>query len=480
MHNRGCNRELMINKNIIDMRVTPEDIRKFDNSSLEELFNHKLTENGDNTHESSGNRIIDIFFQSEYFENHLNEVKIGKSDVEKILAMFIRDPRHGIGRRDLGRVLLRKAGVSAENVAKCGRFDDLWESPMSEDFNEEWLNYLFSEIKKGNNLAKKWMPHYVGKNKKSRKVAKSTLVASKLRKLLGITKQQYNKLVKVDTVEQKMSEIKFHDVDFEKLPSLALLKYWSRFRSEKEDERKDVSVEFEEYLDSVRKGEKKMHMSTTTVYDIYKNRFDIDPDLAFSQITKVRGNWIPIVDTSGSMHDDNDSYGKALAIGHYLGKTSTYCPNQVVSFSSNPRLLNLGDKPLGDGSSEYLNEINSMHTGDYTNTDFGAVMNLFKCLKDDYPEYIVVLTDMEFDMGSSYETESLLEQWHNDGVKTKMIWWNLNARNRVSAQTVKEDAFGNLYMSGYNPMLLGLLNVGFSMYDFMANMLTKYSESIGL
>ena len=453
---------------------------RFDNNGLEELFNHKLTENGDNTHESSGNKIIDIFFQSEYFEEHLKDVKIGQSDVEKLLAMFIRDPRLGIGRRDLGRVLLMQSGVSAEDVVKCGRFDDLWELPLSKEFNKEWLNYLFSEVKKGNNLAKKWMPHYVGKNKKSRKVSRSTLMASKFRKMLGLTKQQYNKLVKVDTVEQRMSEVRFHDIDFEKLPSLALLKYWSRFASKKEDERKDVSSEFAEYLDGVRKGEKKMHMSTATVYDIYKNRFDIDPDLAFSQITKVSGNWIPIVDTSDSMHDDNDSYGKALAIGHYLAKTSTYCPNQVVSFSSTPRLLNLDRNWTEKDKSKYLSEIESMHTGDYTNTDFGAVMKLFSGLNDDYPEYIVVLTDMEFDQGSSLETERLLDKWHKEGVKTKMIWWNLNARNRLSPQSVKQDANGNIYMSGYNPTLLGLLDSGFSMHCFMAKLLTKYSESIGL
>ena len=462
------------------MLVRPEDIKKFDNNGLEELFNNKLTENGDATHESSGNKLIDLFFQSEYFSAHPNEAKIGDSELEKLLAMFIRDPRKGIGRRGLGRVLMRQAGVSAENVVKCGRFDDLWKHPLTEEFKEEWVNYLLSEVKKGNNLAKKWMPHYVGKNKKSRKVAKTTLMASKLRNILGITKQQYNKLVKVDTVEQKMSELRFHDIDFEKLPSLALLKYWARFGSEKEDSRKDVSKEFAEYLDSVRKGEKKMNMSTTTVYDIYLNKEEIDPDLAFAQIPKISGSWVAVVDTSGSMHDKNDSYGKALAIGHYLGKTSTYCPDQVVSFSSRPRLLTLGSKPVGDGSSAYLNELNSMHTGDYTNTDFGSVMKLFNGLKDDYPDYLIVLSDQEFDEGSSFETGLLLEHWHEVGVKTKMVWWNLNARNRTSTQSVKQDAFGNIFMSGYNPTLLGFLNVGFSMYDFMADLLTKYSESIGL
>ena len=463
------------------MRVTPDDIRAFDNSELEELFNVKLTENGDDARTSSGNSLFDIFFQTEYLSAHLDEAEIGQSDIEKLLAMFVRDPRNGYGKRDLGRVLMDKAGVSAENVAKCGRFDDLWETTVGQSVNEGWLKFLLEEeVKKGNNLAKKWMPHYVGKNKGG-KVTKSTLAAARMRRLLGLNKQQYNKLVKTDTVESKLSQHRNESIEFDKLPSLALLKYWARFAgTSKKNPKSDMAERFNAYLESVKKGEKKMNMSTATVYDIYRNMDRIDPDIAFAQIPSVSGNWVPIVDTSDSMHDDNDSYGKALAIGHYLGKTSTYCPNQVVSFSSKPRLLNLGSKRVGDGSSEYRNEINSMYTGDYTNTDFGAVMELFNGLKEEFPEYIVVLSDMEFDQGSSEATKGLLKKWSEEGVKTKLIWWNLNGRNATSPESVRADASGNLFLSGYNPTLLRFLDCGFSMYDFLAKILSEYSGKLGM
>ena len=140
-------------------------------------------------------------------------------------------------------------------------------------------------------------------------------------------------------IKEKQSRTIFrHNDDIVNIPSLAMIKYFNTFKRHEE-----TSARFEKYLESVQKGEKKMNVSTTNVYDIYKNRHKIDPDLFFfSQLEKVKGNWLPIVDTSGSMQDNNDSFGKAISIGHYLGKTSTYMPNHVVSFSSHPQLIELG------------------------------------------------------------------------------------------------------------------------------------------
>ena len=125
------------------MMITRQDIEAFNNREFDELFNKKLTENGDETHVSTGNRLYDLFFMTEYYEKHLKKAAIGDSDVEKILAMFIRDPRFGLGKRELGRVLLAKAGVSADNVVKCGRFDDLWK--VNADI-PEWIDFLLKRI----------------------------------------------------------------------------------------------------------------------------------------------------------------------------------------------------------------------------------------------------------------------------------------------------------------------------------------------
>ena len=459
------------------------------NSELSELFNYKLTENGDFTHKSTGNHLVDLIFQAEYYQKHLNEVKIGNSDLEKLFSMFMRDPRHGMKYRNLGRVLMRKSGVSPQAVAFAGRFDDLWENPISNDFEENWISYLFEQCRAGNELAKKWMPHYVA-TKPNGKVAKSTLMASYFRQLLGMNKQQYNKFVKCPTVESKLSQHMNDMIEFDKIPSLALLKYWARFAgTSKKNPKTDMAERFNAYLESVKKGEKKMNFSTATVYDIYRNCNTIDADLAFAQIEKISGNWIPIVDTSSSMFD-NDAMGKALSIGHYLGKCSTYCPNQVITFSSHPQLIELGvtkpnrgyiygmNKIPSNNGKQYNKEILSMYTGDCSNTNFAAVMNLLRGLKTEFPEYLIVLSDMEFDCGGNDANRRTMNEWSRNGIKTKLVWWNFNARNTTLPQSIKTDANGNIFISGYDPTMLKFLSCEFDAEKFISKLLTEYAKTI--
>lgn len=463
------------------------EVRTHVKSELDMLFNDKLTENGDISFKSTGNHLIDLLFSGEYYTKHLNKVKIGNSDVEKLFAMFIRDPRHGLKYRDYGRVLMRQAGVSAENVALAGRFDDLWDSPLGEDLNKDWLDFLFKQCEVGNELAKKWMPHYQAKDENG-KPTKSTVMAAKFRRMLGMNKQAYGKFVKCDTVESKLSQHRNEEIDFSKLPSLALLKYWARFAGTSNGNPKtDMAERFQVYLDSVKKGESKMNMNTASVYDIYRNCNAIDADLAFAQIKKISGSWLPILDTSSSMtwKESNDAYGKAMAVAHYLAKCSTYAPNKVVSFSSHPQLIELGmTKPHNcpclpkDNGTVYNNEIRSMHTGDCSNTNFGAVMATLSGLTSEFPDYLVVLTDMEFDEGSNSANKATLEDWHRRGIKTKMVWWNFNARDTTSPEVIRRGSDGSIFISGYNPQILEFLDSGFDAEVFLATLLSEYKKAI--
>ena len=95
-------------------------------NALEKIYLEKLTENGDIAYKSTGNNLTDLLFMTPFFEKHLNQVTIGTSDKEKLFSMFVRDPRFGLGRRDLGRKLMKLSGVNADDVALAGRFDDLF------------------------------------------------------------------------------------------------------------------------------------------------------------------------------------------------------------------------------------------------------------------------------------------------------------------------------------------------------------------
>ncbi|MGN0961314.1 MAG: DUF2828 family protein [Christensenellales bacterium] len=433
-------------------------------NELEKLFLTKQTENGDIAYKSTSNKLLDILFMTAYFEKHLDEVKIGNSDKEKLFAMFIRDGRFGLGRRDLGRELMKQAEVSAENVVKAGRFDDLIFNPTGEN-----IELLKAEIYKDNQLAKKWSPRLNSKNR---------AIAQILCKMWGLSEKQYRKLIKVDTTENKLSRKRIDDIEFEKVPSLAMIKYYKRFLQEDR---------FAKYLESVKKGEKKLNIATTTVYDIYKNRESIDADLFFDKLEKIKINCVPVLDTSGSMYDNNDSIGKATCIAHYLAKCSTFCNGQVVSFSSQPQLLTMSNKPREiktwygskyvtpyGNANNYCKELNSLYTGDCSNTDFGAVMRLFADLNE-VPEYLVILSDMEFDRGSSMSKDHTMQLFKEKGYKTKIVWWNFNDRNKTVPET---DEYGNIYLSGYSPYLLKFLENGFDGNKFLDKLLVEYEKKI--
>ena len=445
--------------------------------NIEEIFNQKRTENGDISFTKvNDDNLLNILFLTEYYGKHLNEVKIGTSERDKLFARFVRDPRLGLGRRDLGRVLMHMSGCSIDEIVKSGRVDDLFiYDSNAKDFviDPEILDYLKKEIENGNELVKKWMPRYSSKN---------LLLARQIAKYWGMTKQQYGHFIKCDTTENKLSRKNTKDIVFEHVPSLAMIKYFNRFNT-----KEDTSARFKKYLEDVKSGKKDLKVSTSTVYDIYRNMYKIDPDLFFDKIEKISMNCIPVVDTSGSMRD-NDAIGKAYAIGHYLAKCSTYAPNKVVTFSENPYILTLGveniyvdcwtntqeKQDLSECKSIYEKEIKSMYTGDCSNTDLGKVMELLKHL-DDVPEYLVILSDMEFDEGSYLSKETLEKLWAEKGYKTKIVWWNLNPRNI----TVPEmDHKGNIYMSGYSPMLLKFLEVKFDGNAFLNKLLEEYKKAI--
>ena len=440
-------------------------------NTLEDLFSSlKETENGDLSYNKvSNNELLNILFLTEYYQKHIDEVHIGTSDKEKLFSRFIRDPRYGLGRRDLGRELMLQSQVSIQDTVKSGRVDDLFYKIEVKGFEyfSELVNYLRTQIKEGNELVKKWMQRYSSKNKD---------LAKLFAKAFRLNKQEYGHFIKCNTTENKLSRHNENTIEFEKVPSLAMIKYANAFRT-----KESTKERYLKYLEDVKSGKKDLKISTTTVYDIYKNRTRIDADLFFSRIEKIQGSWIPIVDTSGSMVSD-DAIGKALAIGHYLSKCSTYCPNKVISFSFRPQLITLGKSNCDSWfarenppKSTYEVEINSMFTGDYTNTDFGKVMQLLSNLEGNMPQYLIVLSDMEFDKGSSMSKDRTMTLFKEKGYSTRIIWWNLNSRNITCPEMDKD---GNIFISGYNPLILKYLESGFNGENFLNRLLLEYKAKM--
>lgn len=455
-------------------------------NKLEKILNEKLTENGDVSYKSTGNNLTDLLFMTAFFEKHLDEAKIGDSEKEKVFSMFIRDPRFGLGRRDLGRRLMYQSKVSPENVVLAGRYDDLWHIPTDE--NIDYLHSVLngSEDKEHIELAKKWMPRLTGKDKK---------IAKALCQMWNITEKDYRKLIKTDkTVEYKLSYAEkeegtplnelfkkgnyrhplVDEINFEQVPSLAMTKYLHTFST-----REDIKDRFEEYIKAVKEDKAKVNTSTANVYDAYKTTTRGVSNEASDVIGKkivdnatlgVEMNAIVILDTSGSMGilGYNSILDKAISVAHGIATHSTYAKNQLITFNERPRFVEIKGDTLKD-------QYRSMVYTDWGwNTDFGKVMKLLQKLNK-YPEYLIVLSDMEFDSGSNQSKEETMKIFKQYGAETKIIWWNLNDRNK----TVPEfDEYGNIYLSGYNLQILKLLENGFDMTTYIDKLLEEYKKNI--
>lgn len=451
-------------------------------NEIEKILDHKKTENGDESFRSTGNNITDLFFMTPYFERNLSQVRIGSSEKEKLFSMFIRDPKFGLGRRDLGRELMKLSGVSPRNIVIAGRYDDLFNIP-----NDANLQYLKEQLYAGNELAKKWCPRLTGKNKR---------IAKAICKMWNISEKEYRKLIKTDsTVEFKLSYAEqeegtplnelfnkgkfkhplIDNIDFEKVPSLAMTKYTHAFST-----KEDLKERFAAYIQRVKENKAKLHTSTTDVYDGYKvatkgmsseAKEVIANKIVDEKTVGVEMNAICIVDSSGSMewggYNKDSLLGRAYSIAYGIATKSTYAPNQVISFSSRPQLMTIKGNTLKE-------KYESMYTGDCSNTDFGRVMELLRGFKK-YPEYLIVLSDMEFDYGSNQSKEETMKIFKKYGAETKIIWWNLNDRNK----TVPEfDEYGNIYLSGYNLQILRLLENKFDMTSYIDKILDEYKKKI--
>lgn len=465
-------------------------------NELQKLKSMKRTENGDLAYSTTGNHLVDLLFMTSYFEQHLDEARIGNSDKEKLFAMFIRDPRFGLGRRALGRCLMEQAGVKPYNIVKAGRYDDLFNIPSDEN-----LEYLKMKAKE-DNLAKKWLPRLTGKDKQ---------IAKALCRMWGLTEKEYRKLIKTsETTEFKLSYaeknennsplndlFKKHtyihplvsEIDFEQVPSLAMNKYLHCFST-----REDIKDRFAEYIQKVKENKAKVNTKVANVHDAYKvathnsdsNTQEIEEkarDIVASKIVDnatigVEIDAIPILDTSGSMYDswnwrndisnENDIGIKAMSVAYAIATKSTYAPNQVISFSSYPQLIDIKGSTMKE-------KYESMYTGDCSNTDFGKVMELLRGLKK-FPKYLIVLTDMEFDVGSRSSKEETMRMFKEKGANTKIIWWNFNKSNKTS---IELDEYGNFYLSGYNLQILNLLENNMDMSQYIDKILSNYAKQIG-
>lgn len=455
---------------------------------IDDIFNEKRTQNGDKAFYSTNSQYLDTILRFDFYRKNPEKIPVflnSESEFDKYFARMIRDPRRktgGFGGRALGRELLRQVKAEPSEILVSGRADDIFELGWKEySYNPltkggKYWSFLYKILSNADKINKssdpemqmvlfnatKWLPRVHGDTPENIKTK-----ARAFRDSFGLTSNQYQKLVRnLKTVEAVLSRGDRIE-NYESVPSGARLRHKAEFE-------KDPN--YAVYMDKVAKGEAKIATGTMDLYNIAKNYENkkitaMEADIFYKSFEKAKlSKMIAIVDNSDSMHwkSNNDAYLKARAIGMYIAKNSEYMNNKVISFSSYPKLISLGN--------DYASDTRALSSfGDASNTNFGRVMEQLSRATEDLPDWLVVLSDMEFDEGSANSKDDAMEKLRRYNPNLKIVWWNLSSMDTTTPET---DEYGNVFMGGYNANLLKLLKAGFDADMFLKTLVENYKKNI--
>lgn len=429
------------------------------------------TTNGAGAFSNTGNKLVDLFSTIGASRNDLEGIRkrfeaAFKVDPLKAAAilLYARDIRHnGAGERQVFRTILKDMAGSGKRytgevlnlIADVGRFDD-FQAVYGTPYEKTAVAIWAQAIRERNVLAAKWA-------KREDKVLQKALGLNEagLRKLLASIRKEH-------IVEAKMCSGNWTGIDFSKLPSVAGM------RNAKAFGRHD-GVRYTAFITS---KETKVNASTSFPHDVYRMMKYGDQRQAAAKYWEnlpslgCKGNILPIIDTSSSMNTTASGAISCLDVSVSLG---TYLAQQIVgkfqnmciSFNHTPKLHKL---PVSNDPCAILDYVARIDWGG--NTDLQATYELvlamakqMHCTQEDLPEYLMILSDMQFDqaVGGGYynrtttkpETiyENMTKKFAEAGYKMpKVIFWNLNAmyNNQPTASFQADTAL----IAGFSPNII--------------------------
>ena len=472
--------------------------------------NFTTTENGALTHKTTLNSVLDFFSLGGAVrtrsEDDIIDLFSKAYNEDKLLALktlfYLRDVRNGQGERDTPRKCLTWLSnidkdvvvKNIKNIPEFGRWDDLFalDNTASETelykFISKQLKQDLKSLKNGESvsLLAKWLPSISTSSKETRKLAKK--VSSKL----GLTHKEYRKTLsslrsKIDIVETHLCEKEYSRIDYEKVPSKAGLLYRKAFS-------KNDANRYVKYLNDVKNGDKKINSSTLYPHDIVSAiansqgndntslelQWNSLPDYSDGKPQKV----ITLVDISGSMSTQisNNSRIRAVDVSVALGlyfseRIQGPFKDHFITFESNSRLVKVS------GNISQRIDTTFRLGSDMGSTDLQRAFELIldsavanNVSKEDMPDTILCISDMEFNQGTSGYTNH--KQIKNKYAKAgydmpRIVYWNVNARNNQSP--VKKDTENTVLVSGYSPSILKtiLSSKDHSPLDLMLEVLNK-------
>ena len=437
-----------------------------------------------------------LAFKNAYEENPVLALKC---------LFYLRDCRGGQGERRFFRVCFRwladnhpdAAIRNLDNVSEFGRWDDLIYSTVDTKIETQALVIVAKQLTldmdcKTPSLLAKWMPSENASSKETKRVA------GIVRSRLGMKHKEYRKTLsvlrtRINIVEKLMSQNRWDEIEFDKIPSKAGLIYKNAFA------RRDMIAK--KYETFAKSEDTKVNAAVLNPVDIANKifgnygRYSGDStDRAMLQkywdnlkdyYNGREENGLAIVDVSGSM--SGQPMNAAVSMGAYIAERG-HGPfaNHFITFSANPELVKFEGVDVVD---KFL-RARQADWGMNTNIEavFEMLLNVAKregTKVEDMPQTLYIFSDMEFDGcitsgkssrdrwgcynrldRNSIETllEGIAKDWAEAGYDLpRVIFWNLDARS----QNIPALGGRFSYVSGFSMNMVECILSGKDGYDLM-------------
>lgn len=489
-------------------------------TALKQDFNVTRTENGAVTLRSTMNGVMDLFALGGSYRNRSDEdcITLFKKALQEDetyalrCLFYLRDCRGGQGERRFFRVILKwlanhRPELIRRNlkyVSVMGRWDDLYVfvgTPLEKDAFNIMKHQLALDVEcKAPSLLAKWLK---SENTSS---AESCRLGAITRDHFGMSARQYRKTLsvlreRIRVLERLMSQGRWEEIEFDKIPSKAGMIYRNAFA------RHDLYEKFA-------KDEKtKVNAKTLYPYEVVAEAFKLTRGNSFNcnkvplddtQRLVINKYWqnledyfqgasldaLCVIDTSGSMwgYEASAPINVAISIGLYCAeKAKGPFAGHYISFSSRPQLI----ETKGVDFCDKVERIYRTNLCENTNIEatFDMLLNTAlqnSCTQSDLPKSIIVVSDMEFDAArgdgwryNSYNRvpskETLMEgikrKWEAAGYKMpNLIFWCVQSRQDTIPMKVEN---GISMVSGFSPVLFQQIMENKSAYDLVLDKLNS-------
>jgi hypothetical protein len=490
-------------------------------NALKREFNYTLTENGGLAHKTTNDALYDLFAQGAAYRtrNDTDCIFLFAKAFEEnpTYAMkclfYLRDILEGQGERRYFRTVINWLAdneVEAmrrnlKHIPEFGRWDDLY-SLVGTPLEKEMWDFMYKQFRL--DMASN-IPSLLGKWLKSENTSskESRALGTKTRQAFGMTSMAYRKCLsslrkRINVLERLMSEGRWDEIEFDKIPSKAGMVYRNAF-ARHDVERMKAKKNVQSYADFAKDKTTKVNAKALYPYEVVAKAYNLTRDgrggynatryvdlndterLMINKywdnlaeyISKLNLNALCVVDTSGSMWGSAASapINIAISLGMIAAdKARGPFHGQYISFSSRPQLIQVEGVDFVDK----VKRIYETNLCENTNLEATFDMLLNVAIRNhvrqhDLPKSIIVISDMQIDSQYGYNRgreavrtmmENMRRKWARAGYQLpKMVYWCVDSRR----DTFLDDGPDVTYVSGSSAVLFEQIAKGMTAQDLM-------------